>query len=100
MAANTIDSANTASGFEALSANDSGAFNAATGTYALRSNTTGSENTASGYAALYQNTTSLESNWEGIWLGAATRDEEGWTAEMASWSGATPVPPIPCARPS
>jgi hypothetical protein len=33
--------------------------------------------------ALYQDTTSLESNWDGIWLGAATRDGEGWTAEMA-----------------
>ncbi|HMB74368.1 MAG TPA: sugar-binding protein, partial [Gammaproteobacteria bacterium] len=33
--------------------------------------------------ALYQNTSSLESNWEGIWQGAATRDAEGWTAEMA-----------------
>ncbi len=33
--------------------------------------------------ALYQNTSSLESNWEGIWEGAATRDERGWTAEMA-----------------
>ncbi len=33
--------------------------------------------------ALYQNTTSVESNWEGIWLGAAQRDADGWTAEMA-----------------
>ncbi len=33
--------------------------------------------------ALYQNTSNLESNWEGIWRGAATRDERGWTAEMA-----------------
>jgi len=33
--------------------------------------------------ALYQNTSNLESNWEGIWQGAATRDDEGWTAEMA-----------------
>jgi Carbohydrate family 9 binding domain-like/Domain of unknown function (DUF5916) len=32
---------------------------------------------------LYQDVTNLESNWEGIWLGAATRDAEGWTAEMA-----------------
>lgn len=33
--------------------------------------------------ALYQDTSNLESNWEGIWLGAATRDDEGWTAEIA-----------------
>ncbi len=33
--------------------------------------------------ALYQDTSNLESNWDGIWLGAATRDAEGWTAEMA-----------------
>jgi hypothetical protein len=33
--------------------------------------------------ALYKNTTDLERNWEGIWQGAATRDAEGWTAEMA-----------------
>jgi Carbohydrate family 9 binding domain-like/Domain of unknown function (DUF5916) len=33
--------------------------------------------------ALYQNTTSVESNWEGIWLGAAERSADGWTAEMA-----------------
>ena len=33
--------------------------------------------------ALYQDTSNLESNWEGIWQGAATRDDEGWTAELA-----------------
>ena len=33
--------------------------------------------------AIYQNVSSLESNWEGIWEGAATRDGDGWTAEMA-----------------
>lgn len=33
--------------------------------------------------ALYQDTSNLESNWEGIWEGAATRDPDGWTAEMA-----------------
>ena len=33
--------------------------------------------------ALYQDVTNLESNWEGIWLGAATRDDKGWTAEMS-----------------
>jgi hypothetical protein len=32
--------------------------------------------------ALYQDTTRLESNWEGIWQGAATRDDDGWTAEL------------------
>jgi hypothetical protein len=32
--------------------------------------------------ALYQDTTRLESNWDGIWEGAATRDADGWTAEM------------------
>ena len=35
------------------------------------------------WEALYQDTSNLESNWDGIWLGAATRDERGWTAEMA-----------------
>ncbi|HLF12522.1 MAG TPA: carbohydrate binding family 9 domain-containing protein [Gammaproteobacteria bacterium] len=35
------------------------------------------------WEALYQDTSNLESNWDGIWLGAATRDAEGWTAEMA-----------------
>ncbi|HUQ52136.1 MAG TPA: carbohydrate binding family 9 domain-containing protein, partial [Gammaproteobacteria bacterium] len=35
------------------------------------------------WEALYQDTSSLESNWDGIWLGAATRDDDGWTAEMA-----------------
>jgi hypothetical protein len=33
--------------------------------------------------ALYKDVSNLESNWEGIWLGAATRDDQGWTAEMA-----------------
>lgn len=33
--------------------------------------------------ALYQNTSNLESNWEGIWQGAALRDADGWTAELA-----------------
>ena len=33
--------------------------------------------------AIYQDTSRMESNWEGIWQGAATRDESGWTAEMA-----------------
>ncbi|MCY0726152.1 hypothetical protein OVW19_30910, partial [Klebsiella pneumoniae] len=28
-------------------------------------------------------TSNLESNWDGIWLGAATRDAQGWTSEMA-----------------
>lgn len=35
------------------------------------------------WEALYQDTSNLESNWDGIWQGAATRDGEGWTAEMA-----------------
>jgi len=35
------------------------------------------------WEALYQDTSNLESNWDGVWLGAATRDEQGWTAEMA-----------------
>jgi hypothetical protein len=35
------------------------------------------------WEALYQDTANLESNWDGIWQGAATRDAEGWTAEMA-----------------
>jgi hypothetical protein len=35
------------------------------------------------WEALYLNTSSVESNWDGIWQGAATRDAEGWTAEMA-----------------
>ena len=33
--------------------------------------------------AIYQDTSSMESNWEGIWQGAATRDADGWTAEIA-----------------
>ena len=33
--------------------------------------------------ALYQDTSDLESNWEGIWQAAATRDADGWSAEMA-----------------
>jgi hypothetical protein len=33
--------------------------------------------------ALYQNVSNLESNWEGIWQAAATRDDDGWSAEMA-----------------
>ncbi len=33
--------------------------------------------------ALYQDTSDIESNWEGIWQGASTRDDGGWTAEMA-----------------
>ncbi|HEY5666909.1 MAG TPA: carbohydrate binding family 9 domain-containing protein [Gammaproteobacteria bacterium] len=32
--------------------------------------------------ALYQDTTRVESNWDGIWQGGATRDDEGWTAEL------------------
>jgi hypothetical protein len=35
------------------------------------------------WEALYQDTSNLESNWDGIWFAAATRDEQGWTAEMA-----------------
>ena len=35
------------------------------------------------WEALYQDTDSLESNWDGIWQGAASRDADGWTAEMA-----------------
>lgn len=34
------------------------------------------------WEALYQDTSSLESDWDGIWQAAATRDEDGWTAEM------------------
>jgi Carbohydrate family 9 binding domain-like/Domain of unknown function (DUF5916) len=32
--------------------------------------------------ALYQDTTRVESNWDGIWEGGATRDADGWTAEI------------------
>jgi hypothetical protein len=32
--------------------------------------------------ALYQDTSRVESNWDGIWRTAASRDDEGWTAEM------------------
>ena len=35
------------------------------------------------WEALYQDTDNLESNWDGIWQGAASRDADGWTAEMA-----------------
>jgi len=31
---------------------------------------------------IYQDTTRIESNWDGIWEGAATRDDSGWTAEI------------------
>jgi hypothetical protein len=34
------------------------------------------------WEALYQDTSSLQSDWTGIWQTAATRDAEGWTAEM------------------
>lgn len=34
------------------------------------------------WEALYQDTSSLESDWDGIWQGAAMRDESGWFAEM------------------
>jgi hypothetical protein len=33
--------------------------------------------------ALYSDTSNVESNWEGIWQGAATRDDQGWSAEIA-----------------
>ena len=33
--------------------------------------------------ALFENTSNMEFNWEGIFYAAATKDEEGWTAEMA-----------------
>lgn len=33
--------------------------------------------------ALYQNVSNVQSDWEGIWEGASSRDDEGWTAEMA-----------------
>lgn len=32
---------------------------------------------------LYVGSTQLQSNWEGIWQAAATRDDQGWTAELA-----------------
>jgi hypothetical protein len=35
------------------------------------------------WEGLYQDTSDIESNWDGIWEGSATRDAEGWTAEMA-----------------
>ena len=31
---------------------------------------------------LFQNTTQMQTNWDGIWHAAATRNEQGWTAEM------------------
>lgn len=31
---------------------------------------------------LYQNVTGVESSWNGIWQAGATRDEQGWIAEM------------------
>jgi hypothetical protein len=34
------------------------------------------------WEALYQDTSSLKSDWSGIWQASATRDEQGWTAEM------------------
>ena len=32
---------------------------------------------------LYVGSTQLQSNWEGIWQAAATRDDQGWVAELA-----------------
>jgi hypothetical protein len=32
---------------------------------------------------LYQNVSDVENDWDGIWRAAATRDAEGWTAEIA-----------------
>ena len=32
---------------------------------------------------LYVGSTQVQSNWEGIWQAAATRDEQGWIAEIA-----------------
>ena len=32
--------------------------------------------------ALYSDTSDLQSDWEGIWRGQATVDDQGWTAEM------------------
>jgi hypothetical protein len=34
------------------------------------------------WEALYKDTSDLESDWSGIWRAAATRDDQGWTAEM------------------
>jgi hypothetical protein len=34
------------------------------------------------WEALYQDATDLQSDWGGIWQAAASRDEQGWTAEM------------------
>ena len=33
--------------------------------------------------ALYENPTRFTTNWESVWEGTATRDEQGWTTEMA-----------------
>jgi hypothetical protein len=33
--------------------------------------------------ALYSDTSDSRSDWEGIWLGEATTDDQGWSAEMA-----------------
>ena len=32
---------------------------------------------------IYVGSTQLQSNWEGIWMAAATQDEQGWIAELA-----------------
>ncbi len=34
------------------------------------------------WEALYNNITELESNWDGIWQGQSSIDDEGWTAEI------------------
>jgi hypothetical protein len=34
------------------------------------------------WEALYRDTSNLESDWSGIWRAAATRDDEGWVAEV------------------
>lgn len=64
---NTIGTANTANGFEALFSNTTGNSNIANGYQALYSNTGGSGNIVNGYQALYTNTTGSTNIANGFW---------------------------------
>jgi hypothetical protein len=56
LTANTGGNENTANGFNALTANTTGSYNTASGSFALTANTTGYDNTATGAWALIENT--------------------------------------------
>jgi trimeric autotransporter adhesin len=64
--ANNTATGNTATGYQALTANTGGNSNTADGTSALARNTTGSDNTATGIAALFANTTGNNNTANGV----------------------------------